>query len=232
MNDVAPARVGLLAQAFPSLGIGLLVGMLVGLSVSPVVAGVLTTLGGLLAAMLGLQADGSDGGNAGLMRLRVNGVRIGSFGFACVAGVLVGLFIRNQDVFAMPIKQQIAVWRDAGYSEQEAQQFVAFQKFGFKPEGREIVQSDLQKAQSSALYNALSEVDLCEKISMGQYNNDTAEVVKAYRRLDVGDAEDRRTPLYAQLGRLGERLERLPPGEQREILASMEAILCEIQRLK
>ena len=61
MNDAAPSRDGVLAQAFPGLGIGLLVGLLVGLSVSPVVSGVLTTLGGLLGAMLGLQTDGGDG---------------------------------------------------------------------------------------------------------------------------------------------------------------------------
>jgi hypothetical protein len=120
MNDAAPSRDSVLAQAFPGLGIGLLVGLLVGLSVSPVVSGVLTTLGGLLGAMLGLQSDGADGAASGIARFRINGLRIGMFGFACVAGVLAGLAIRVHDAFAIPLEQQVARWVAAGYSQEEA----------------------------------------------------------------------------------------------------------------
>jgi hypothetical protein len=220
------AAPNLLAQAFPSLGIGLLVGMLVGLSVSPVVAGVLTSLGGLLGALLGLQADGD--GEGAFARLRVNGVRIGAFGFACVGGVMLGLYIRTHDVFAMDVKRQLAVWTDAGFSREEAQQLVLLQKFNLKPEGKDVVQGTAT-AQSTVLFNALKNVNLCEQIAGAQYDGNPEEVIKAYKRLDKGDASDRMTPVYVKLGSLADAIGREPVERQRELLAGMEGVLCGIQ---
>jgi hypothetical protein len=226
-RDGQPAGPTLLAQAFPSLGIGLLVGLLVGLSVSPVVAGVLTSLGGLLGALLGLQSEGE----GVFARLRVNGVRIGTFGFACVGGVLLGLFIRTHDVFAMDIKRQLATWTDAGYTREEAQQLVLLQKFNLKPEGKEVVQGATPTAQATVLFNALKDVNLCEQISGAQYDNNPDEVLKAYKRLDKGDAKDRMSPIYARLGRLADAIAREPVDRQRQLLAGMEEVLCGIQAL-
>jgi hypothetical protein len=227
-----PSRTRVLSDAFPSLGIGLLVGLLVALSLTPVVAGVLTTLGGLLAAMLGLQQEpGEDGGTA-VSRLRMNGARIGAFGFAAVLGISGGLYIRNHEVLSPPVKQQIAMWEDAGYSRAEARQFVALQKLGIKPEGGEIVQSDLQKTQMSALFSGLSDIDLCDKLSTGRFDNDPQRIAPAYRRLDAGDAADKRAPLYRALGELADRVERLPSEDQSGVFRATESIVCAIQRLE
>jgi hypothetical protein len=226
------SRSGLLGEAFPSLGIGLFVGVLVALSLTPVVAGLLTTLGGLLAAMLGLQQEpGSEGGTS-LSRLRMNGARIGAFGFAAVLGLALGLYARNHDVFTAPVKDQIASWQEAGYSPEEARQFVALQRFGLTPEGREIVQGDLQKTQMSALFGALSDVDLCDRLSTGRFNDDPERIASAYRRLDAGDATDRRTPLYRAIGELAGRVERLPAAEQAGVFRDVESIVCAIQQLE
>ena len=234
MGPPAPAArpPTLLSDAFPSLGIGLLVGVLVGLSLTPVVAGILTTLGGLLAAMLGLQQEPGGESSTALSRLRMKGVRIGAFGLATVLGVAAGLYARNHDLFTPPVKDQIVRWQEAGYSRDEAKQFVALQRFGLTPEGREIVQSDLQKTQMSALFGALSDVDLCDKLSARRFDNDPQLIAAAYRRLNAGDATDKRTPLYGVLSELADRVERLPPAERAGIFQEMENLVCTIQRLE
>ena len=236
MNDTSPDPPGsshMLMQAFPSIGIGLLVGMLVALSLSPVVAGLLSTLGGLLAGILGLQQDGADASDGLHARLRVNGLRIGAFGFACVAGVLAGMFIRTHDLFAVPVKEQIAVWEDAGFTNEQAKQFVMYQKFGFRPEGiTEAVETDRQKAQMSVLYGSLGEVNLCAKVATEQFDNDPVRVLAAYRRLNLDDEQDERTPLYRRFGDMATAVERAPVEQQREILSALQRVVCEIQRLE
>ena len=225
-------RASYLADAFPSVGIGLLVGVLVGLSVSPVVAGLLTTLGGLLATLLGLQQDSTGDSGTALSRLRVNGVRIGAFGFASVLGVAGGLYVRNHNVFTPPVKEQIAAWQEAGYSREEAKQFVALQRFGLTPEGRQIVQSDVQKTQASALFGALSDVDLCARLSAGQFTGDPKKIADEYRRQNLNDETDKRTPLYRTLGELATHVERLPHDEQAVIFGDLGNVICDIQRLE
>jgi len=225
-------RASYLADAFPSVGIGLLVGVLVGLSVSPVVAGLLTTLGGLLATLLGLQQDSTGDSGTALSRLRVNGVRIGAFGFASVLGVAGGLYVRNHNVFTPPVKEQIAAWQEAGYSRDEAKQFVALQRFGLTPEGRQIVQSDVQKTQASALFGALSDVNLCDKLSTRQFNGDPERIAQQYRTQNVGDETDKRTPLYRTLGDLADHVQRVPREEQATIFQDLENFICAVQRLE
>jgi len=217
------------------------VGLLVGLSVSPVVSGVLTTLGGLLGAMLGLQTNDAADASPGLGRFSINGIRIGVFGLACVAGVLTGLVIRVQDVLAVPLDQQVARWVDAGYSKKEARTFVAFQTTGLTLGGKDsapsqVVSGDVQKQHMSVLFNALSDVNLCEQVRLDQYGDDpkqrAEQMLSAYHRLNLDDAKDKHTPLYKELGQLAGRLEQLPEPAQLEIMQSVEGILCAIQNIK
>ena len=233
MSEEAARRPGALAQMFPSLGIGSLVGVLVGMSVSPVVAGILTTLGGLLAAMLGLQDGGPADAEAesAFARLRMNGLRIGAFGFACVAGVFVGVYVRAHDVFAVPVETQVRTWEAAGFPAEEARQLVIFHKLGITPEGKQITAGDAQKAGGSALYGTLADLDLCNKLSMQRLGNDVPEILRAYRQLDQGNEKDVRTPLYQALGALAQKVEKLPAESQREVLQSIEGVLCQAQRL-
>jgi hypothetical protein len=219
---------------FPTVGIGLLVGVLVGMTVSAVVAALLGTLGSLLAVLLGLQDGGAADGAAdgALARFRVNGLRIGAFGFACVAGLFAGVYVRAHDVFAVPVKAQVKAWTEAGFEEKEAQQLVVFHKLGITPEGKQIAAGDAQKAASSSLFGTFSDIDLCSKVSMQRLGNDAPEVLRAYRQLDQGNETDTRTPLYRALGALAQRVEQLPAESQRDVLQSIEGVLCEAQRLE
>lgn len=209
-------------QVFSGLGIGLLVGIIVGLSVSPVVSIILGSLAALLAAFMGLQ----DGGAAEpanpnfLSRLNMSGLRMGSFGFACVAGILFGLFIRSHDLLSIPVERQVEKWTKAGYKVEEARQFVAFQKLGVKPAAKEIIAGNIQKAGSSNLYAGLSQIDLCYEISLARYGDDASEVLKAYRRQE-----------NEKLTRLADQIERLPGDEQKHVLKAVEEVLCELQTL-
>ncbi|NUO79131.1 hypothetical protein HUU05_03570 [candidate division KSB1 bacterium] len=221
-------------NVFSGLGMGLLVGIIVGLSVSPVVSVILGALASLLAAFLGLQESGGAAATAeGLMsKLKVNGMRIGSFGFACVAGILLGLFFRSSDLFSDSIQEEVAKWTKAGYTPAEARQFVAWKKLGIQPEGRQVQISEVQKAQSSSLFGTLADLDLCNKISLERLGNDPAEVLRVYRGLYKPEIQDEKNLLYQKLGALADKIERLPVEQQIETLKAVEEVLCELQRLE
>ena len=162
----------------------------------------------------------------------MNGLRIGSFGFACVAGIMLGLFLRAQDLFSDSIQEQVEKWTKAGYSATEARQFVAWTKLGIQPEGRQVQVSEVQKARSSSLFGTLADIDLCNKISLERLGNDPSEVLRAYRDLYKPEVQDEKNTLYQKLGALADKIERLPAERQNETLKAVEEIICELQRLE
>jgi len=223
MNDSFAGNSGIkmFTNVFSAAGIGLLVGIIVGMSVSPVVSIILGGLTSLLAALLGLQDSGSatDALEKSFLRLQINSIRIGSFGFACVFGIFLGLFIRTHEVFSMPVEKQISNWTRAGYSDVEARQLVVYQKLGIKPENRDVMTAETQKGQSSSLFSSLSEIDLCSQIAMSRFDNDIEKTLKAYRRQD-----------NAKLTALADQIEGLPKDFQPQILRAVEEVLCELQK--
>ena len=92
-----------------------------GLALSPVVGVIVGALSTILAALLGLNDTHFSNAKA---------VRIGSFGFACVAGALCGVFIRVNSFLAPDIKSQYDAYTEWGYSGEEARSFIAYQRFG------------------------------------------------------------------------------------------------------
>jgi hypothetical protein len=100
----------------------------------------------------------------------------------------------------------------------------------------EVASGDLQKKQMGVLFNALSDVNLCEKVKLDQYGDDpkqrAEQALSAYGRLNLDDAEDNRTPLYKELGQLAGRLQPLALEAQLEVLKSVEGILCTIQNIE
>ena len=144
-----PPPASAVTSIFSGLGLGLVLGIIAGLSVSPVIQTILGTLVTVAAGFLTLQANSATSSPAAT---RTNELRIGSFGFACVLGIVLGLFARSHDLFGVPIQQQLARWTSAGYTPAQAQQYVAFERLGIKPAGQEIVTGDLQKSQSSNLF--------------------------------------------------------------------------------
>jgi len=114
-------------QLFAGIGLGLLVGVLVGLSSSPVVSVVVGALASGMVTLLGFvrspkegETPSSDG----------SVVRLGGFGVACAAAVLLGLFIRTHNWLSPSIADQVAEVQRAGYSGEEARRWVAYKNVG------------------------------------------------------------------------------------------------------
>ncbi len=216
----APAREGAGIQIFSGLGLGLFVGTIVGLSVSPVVSTILGALASVLAAFLSLQ--GGEATDEGwFSRLKMNGLRIGSFGLACVLGIFCGLFARSQDVFSSTLQEQIAKWTMAGYSKEEARQYVLYQKLGLVPEGRQVQLNEVQKAQSSSLFGELSAIDLCYELDPSRYDQEAQKILSAFRRQD-----------HEKLTRLADQIQNLPAEQQTAVLTSVWEVLCDLQKGK
>ena len=79
---------GVAVDVFSGSGLGLLLGVIMGMAHTPVVATVVGAITSLLAVFLGLEGSGSK--LAEITKVRLNGVRIGSFALATVAGLFLG----------------------------------------------------------------------------------------------------------------------------------------------
>ena len=118
---------------FNGVGVGLLLGMLLGLAVSPVVSGVIGTLSSVLALLLGLNER---------FLGPLKSIRIGAFGVSCVIAILIGIYIRTHNALSPSLTDLKTEYRSLGYTEQEAKDFVAYQKFGLMPADWTYVESE------------------------------------------------------------------------------------------
>ncbi|NQZ11923.1 MAG: hypothetical protein HRT35_32630 [Algicola sp.] len=122
-DDIVTAnqQVNLKLALFGGSGVGLLFGIIMGTSITPTVATILGALTGMLAGILGLN-DGNFGD--------AKAVRIGGFGFACVFGAYLGIFVRSHSLLSpslLSLKQQ---YIEVGFDEAQALDFVAQREFG------------------------------------------------------------------------------------------------------
>ena len=181
-------RGGTGAALFAGAGIGLLVGLIMGLSVSPVVSVILGALASLLAAFLGV-ADGlasRTGKNpeeqARIARiLKTSSIKAGAFGFACILGILVGLFLRSNELLAPSPQEQIARYTEAGIDADYARELWVLEKFGVPPGGGEVQMGELQKAKTTALFSGEGDTSLCEAVKPERYNSDPNEIAWGYK---------------------------------------------------
>ena len=139
---------GVFAQIFSGAGLGALVGLLVALSTAHVVGSVIAALVAVLAGFFGLSKIELD-----------RGWRIGSFGVACVVGIIAGLMIRNGGDLLPTVESQIEEWTAAGYPAEQARELVALQRLGVKPSNVELV----QQPTVNALFNA-NDKALCGRL--------------------------------------------------------------------
>ncbi|RJE76954.1 hypothetical protein BGP78_01520 [Pseudoalteromonas sp. MSK9-3] len=107
---------------FGGAGIGLLFGVIMGTSVTPTVTMMLGALTTLLAAILGLNDQHFNSNKA---------LRIGAFGFACVVGAYMGLYVRAHNVLAPALLTLKAQYQGVGYTEQQALELITLKAFGF-----------------------------------------------------------------------------------------------------
>ena len=91
-------------QIFASTGIGLLIGVLLGLSTSQVVGLVVGAVASLLASLLGLVVPGATekSPQESVKAQKLVGLRAGVFGFTCLIGVGVGIYIRTHNLLSPP----------------------------------------------------------------------------------------------------------------------------------
>jgi hypothetical protein len=141
-----------LAEITAGGGLGLLVGLLVALSVSPVVGSVISALTVLLAGFFGLAPSGGPD----------RAWRIGAFGLACVIGVVAGLALRNGDWFSPSLERQSRDWQRAGATSTEAAAYLAYQRLGIKPPGREAGEIPKPAARDTVLFAGVT--DLCGQL--------------------------------------------------------------------
>ncbi len=218
-----PKPRGLVVDVFSGSGLGLLLGVIVGLSVTPVVSVVVGAIAALLAVFLGLES-GDDSQASALSKVRLNGVRIGSFGLATVLGLMLGLFVRGSHLFDEPIDEHLARWK--GFPTEVAQQMVVFERTGIVPktlaftEGAPPVEVALDEqaglARSNVLVSALQDRDLCDELDPGKWGNAPDRILRQYDALDEQLFTD-----------IAERIRQLPDDAARlSMLSAVNQLLC------
>lgn len=148
-------------------GLGLLVGTLVGLSTSSVVGPVIGALAAVVAAFLGFKAAPAENDLSGSRQWRTAG-----FGFACVAGLVFGIFARANDWLGEPPNRQVKYWIDAGATREAAVAYVAYERLGIKPTGSEIVPLPRSSTSASVLF-ASHDVSECTQLARDRFASPT-----------------------------------------------------------
>lgn len=218
----AEPRAAVFPQIFAGIALGLLLGLIAGLSVSPVVQTILGALVAVVAGFLGVQSTGAlpaGLGNVGA-NMRANEWRIGSFSLACIAGIVIGLYVRtNQPFVSLPA--HIAKWKAAGYTEERAQDLVAFQQLGLVPAGRTVQSGATQTAASGALMAKSTRVKLCDELNPAQYGT-PQYLLDAYRLQDS-----------KKLSALADEIQsHVPAQNQKALLQANWEVVCEIENSK
>ncbi|WP_298774552.1 hypothetical protein [uncultured Shewanella sp.] len=111
----------LLLACYAGAGVGLLLGVIMGSSVTPTVATLLSVLTSLLGAMLGLNDGHFSAAKA---------MRLGSFGFACVLGAYLGIYVRSHNTLSPSLFELKSRYLAVGFNEQQAINLVHIKAFG------------------------------------------------------------------------------------------------------
>ena len=139
-------RLKIISAVFNGLGIGFLLGILWSLNTEPVIGGVIATLSSLLALFLGLNEKFLD---------PLKSIRIGSFGLAAVAGIMLGLYMRINDPFTPTLRDKMDQYLDIGYDEDEARAFITND---IKADSGRV------KRQTTLLFSSSVALDECDNL--------------------------------------------------------------------
>lgn len=143
-------------EILAGVGLGFLIGTIIGLSIAEVTGIILGALTSVLAAFFGLKPakEGEKPYHAA----------IASFGFACLAAIFLGIFIRTHNLLAPSLEAQIEEYVEAGFSEEEARQYVLVQHLGIIPQGMTFSADSRSGSGSSVLMAGDEELILCTAI--------------------------------------------------------------------
>ena len=164
---------------------GLLLGLIMGLSVSPttkivlgvIAAGLGTFLGFDKSAFKGTPAAENQPSRSSFLRE----LRVGSFGFAVVAGILLGMTIRTNELLSPTIVESVERWTDAGYHPTVARQFVALERLRIDPKTGELREmTDADKSRIEALFGSQERIALSQMIDADSWSaNMNSAIAKA-----------------------------------------------------
>jgi uncharacterized membrane protein (Fun14 family) len=168
------------ASILSGIGMGLLLGLIMGLSVSEVVKVIMGAMTALLGTFLGFDKRNFSGVSAeDYSKEKENtlftSLRAGWFGFAVVAGILSGMFIRTHEVFTPSVEKSIKQWTDAGYDAAYARKLVTFQRLAINP-GTGAVEpiTSITRSISSNLFSAEQVASLCNNMDPYVWKNNWA----------------------------------------------------------
>lgn len=173
------------ATIFAGIGIGLLTGILLGMSVSNVVGTVIAGLTALLAAFLGLNEKAgkatteAETGESKYPELGSSSLRIGSFGLACVTGIVLGVYVRTHDSLSPSLEERYESWKKIGFTDKEARELIASERikaYADKPE-KEAASANKPAPEHSVLFASLGEN--CNDLNPEKYTSVT-ETLQAW----------------------------------------------------
>lgn len=225
MVEISSKKSFFFSDVFAGAGIGLLLGTVVALSNAPVVATVVGALTSLLALFLGLDEKSSTA------RLpSVNALRIGAFGFATVAGLALGLYVRINNPLAEDPSVAIARWNNAFPENPSlARQMMVYERTALAPAKLTYdqksgttetvsVNAAVSGAKQPVLYGSLSDYDACTRLDPVRFAT-ADDALAAYGRGDPPKA----------VRVVAETIKDLPVSERALAVHLAHQIMCEIQ---
>jgi hypothetical protein len=218
-----------LIALYSGSGIGLLIGVLMGLAVSPTVGVIIGALSSALAVLLGLNDK-----HFGVAKA----IRIGSFGFACVLGAFLGIFVRTNNLLSPGIEELKESYTKIGYTDKQALDFIAFKEFGILDEkwkmaggtakssgddqGKVASTENLAQLQhASVLFAAEVDLSACDELESTDASLPVKEIVNNFKL--VGG-------FWANLAGAVEK--DIDPKYQGKVLLATREVLCANQTKK
>ncbi|MGZ5253445.1 MAG: hypothetical protein ACXWV4_03720 [Flavitalea sp.] len=197
-------------EVFSGIGLGLLVGLIIGLSIAEVSGIILGALTSLLAVFFGLKPEDGTHSNKSLT--------IGSFSFACVIAICIGLFMRANNVLTPSIANDVKEYQLANFDTAEIKQIILLKKLGIVPQGYTFSKEAIQSSSNTVLMAGdEQQVFLC-----GTINNSSSldQVQNAF--IQSGSE-------YAQLQSILEKSTD-DPVKLRTALIQIKELLCGLQK--
>ena len=174
----------------------------------------------MLAAFLGVQdskkAEGTE--NVDYSKNILTGLRAGSFGISCVAGILLGIFLRANGALGEEIKDQIAEWEAAGFSPEKARELVVYKNLAIKPNWEVAEMSEVQRQTLSTSFSDETK-GICDKIRLSSNGDDPKYTLVAYE--EAGPA------MKALAETIKTNVD--DPEKQKLLLTAIEEVVCNLE---
>ena len=180
---------------------GLLLGLIMGLSISPTTKIVMGALAAILGTFLGFDKsafkDTSTDGTQSTSSTFLRELRVGSFGIAVVAGILLGLTIRTNELLSPTIAESVEKWVVAGYKPEVAREFVALERLRIDPKTGNVLEfTEADKSRIVALFGSEDKVALSEFIDAESWAEDMDAAIEEVEALGLKKLENLLRVIY------------------------------------